>query len=200
MAQLGSCSIEPTNLGTAPDNPAMLRSKLEEAMTHDIALATGGVSMGKYDLVADVLRELNASIHFDRVSIKPGKPLTFATRGGTLFFGLPGNPVSSFVAFEVFVRPVIAISMGRRSAAAEVCARICHDFSNHGPRDYYAPARTRWNTQQWETEVLTTKGSADIFRFSCADSLAVIPADSDLRRGAPLRVLLLNDYLERITS
>ncbi len=147
-----------------------------------------------------VLKELNASIHFDRVSIKPGKPLTFATRGDTLFFGLPGNPVSSFVAFEVFVRPVIATSMGKRGVPTEICAQLSHDFSNSGPRDYYAPARTRWNAKRWETEVLKTKGSADIFRFSWADSLAIIPADSELRRGAQLRVLLLSDYLERVTS
>ncbi len=200
MAQIRSCAIEPTYLGITPDQEEALRQTLEEALRHDIALATGGVSMGKYDLVAGILKGMNASIHFDRVAIKPGKPLTFATRGRSLFFGLPGNPVSSFVTFEIFVRPVLAHLMGKKGSLAEITARLSCSFANRGPRDYYGPARTRWSGRHWQTEILRTRGSADIFRFSAANSLAVLPADSDFRSGAEVRVLLLSDYLERITS
>ncbi|HEY3131066.1 MAG TPA: gephyrin-like molybdotransferase Glp [Acidobacteriota bacterium] len=200
MAQIRSCGIEPAYLGVAPDREELLRPKLEQAASHEISIATGGVSMGKYDLVAGILKEIGATIHFDRVAIKPGKPLTFATRGNNLFFGLPGNPVSSFVAFEVFVRPVLAHLMGKKGSLAEITALFSGSFSNRGPRDYYGPARTRWNGRHWETEILKTRGSADIFRFSAADSLAVLPAESDFRSGAEVRVLLLSDYLERVTS
>lgn len=199
-ALLRSCHIEPTDLGIVPDQERVLEEKMEEALSYDISLATGGVSMGKYDLVARTVEKVGARIHFDRVAIKPGKPLTFATRRQSLFFGLPGNPVSAFVAFEVFVRAALARLMGGGRALMRVQAKLTNCFVNQGPRDYYAPARTRWNGRHWETEVLSTRGSADIFRFSSADSLVVLPADSDSQPGTERTVLLLGDYLERITT
>ena len=195
-----SSGIEPIDLGIAPDDPEILGDRLEAALQYDIAVASGGVSAGKYDLVAPALEKLGAHIHFSRVSIRPGKPITLATRGETLFFGLPGNPVSSFVTFEIFVRAALRQFSGRQAPMPAVNAKVTADVANNGPRPYYAPARTQWTDRGWEAEVLASRGSADIFRFSASDSLIVLPPDSRTPAGAERTVLLLHDYWERITA
>ena len=200
LCQIRSLHIEPTSLGTAPDEEKALRLKMQEGVVHDVFLVTGGVSMGQYDLVGKTLSGMGAQIHFSRVAIKPGKPLTFATLEQRLVFGLPGNPVSGFVTFEVFVRPAIERLLGRSPGAFQIRARVGDRCDNHGPRDYYAPARTRWTGDFWEAEILKTRGSADIFRFSAADSLIILPAGSDTPPGAERTALLLSDYWERTKS
>jgi molybdopterin molybdotransferase len=199
-ALIRSCGVEPLDLGIVRDDPRILLARLEEALTCDMVVASGGVSAGKYDLVAPALEKAGARIHFSRVSIRPGKPITFATRGKTIFFGLPGNPVSSFVTFEVFVRAAILQFSGRVSELIAFSARLRSDAPNPGPRPCYAPARTRWTEQGWETQVLPSRGSADIFRFSAADSLVLLPADSLSRAGEQRTVRLLHDYWERVTA
>lgn len=100
--------------GIVPDNREQLEALLRERMeTDDIILTSGGVSMGELDLIKAILFDApDVSVHFRRLLLKPGKPLNFATRGDTLIFGLPGNPVSSLVTFELFLRPTIAIMSG----------------------------------------------------------------------------------------
>ena len=99
--------------GIIPDDIAATREALSRASSeHDVVITSGGVSMGDYDLVKAALLELGATIHFDKVSIRPGKPTVFATLGDTYFFGLPGNPVSTSVTFNVFVRPALRKMMG----------------------------------------------------------------------------------------
>jgi molybdenum cofactor synthesis domain-containing protein len=105
---------EVTWSGLAPDDREHLESLLRERMeVDDIILTSGGVSMGDLDLVKAILFDApDVTVHFRRLFLKPGKPLNFATRGDTLIFGLPGNPVSSLVTFEVFLRPAMAILSG----------------------------------------------------------------------------------------
>ncbi|HEY2931910.1 MAG TPA: gephyrin-like molybdotransferase Glp [Acidobacteriota bacterium] len=196
-AQVRSCGIEPHYLGVAPDKEEILQSKIEASLAHDVAVFSGGVSVGQYDLISTCLERLKARIHFNKVSLKPGKPLTFATLHGKLLFGLPGNPVSCFVTFEIFVRPVIAALQGRQYAPQRILATAQNSFTNKGPRPYYAPALTRCTDGGWETKILAIRGSADIFRFSEADSLVLLPPDTELTAGDRVSVLLLNDYLER---
>src|SRR5581483_8432653 len=98
--------------GKAPDERDALRELLiERIAASDVILTSGGVSMGELDLIKPLLGEL-ATVHFRRVFMKPGKPFNFATAGDTLLFGLPGNPVSALVGFEVFIRPALLASMG----------------------------------------------------------------------------------------
>jgi molybdopterin molybdotransferase len=106
-AQLHEWNMETLDLGIARDTPEDTRSKLEEAVAADIALTTGGVSMGEFDYVRTTLESMGIDIKFWKVRQKPGKPLVFGTAKGRLFFGLPGNPASSLVCFEVYVRPAI---------------------------------------------------------------------------------------------
>src|SRR5207237_6203552 len=97
---------------SVPDDEASLRKALERGLESDVLVTSGGVSVGEHDLVREVERELGVEESFWRVAIKPGKPLAFATRGETLVFGLPGNPVSSLVGFELFVRPALLALQG----------------------------------------------------------------------------------------
>jgi len=104
---------EPKNLGVVPDEPETLRKALREAYRYDVFITTGGVSMGDKDLVKELVKELGVEVKFHKLRIKPAKPVLFGTFGeGRLFFGLPGNPVSSAVAFDLLVYPAIRALQG----------------------------------------------------------------------------------------
>jgi len=105
--QLRYMGFEPDYLGIARDTMEDLRRKMLLGLEHDVLIITGGVSMGEYDFVRNVFQELGLDILFNKVAIKPGKPTVFARKGNKLVFGLPGNPISSLVTFECFVRPAL---------------------------------------------------------------------------------------------
>lgn len=108
MAHLASVGSPHRYYGTISDRPEEIREKISQAMDeNDIVLLSGGVSMGKFDFVPSVLKEQGVDIKFHRIALKPGKPTLFGTKGETFVFGLPGNPVSTFVIFEVFVKVLI---------------------------------------------------------------------------------------------
>ena len=111
-AEVLKCNARPVYLGIARDSFNETKEIFTRALECDIVLTTGGVSMGKYDFVKDVMAELGIDIIVDKILMKPGKPLVFGTKGSRLIFGLPGNPVSSLVSFVQFVRPAILKSMG----------------------------------------------------------------------------------------
>ena len=120
-AQLGVAGAAATVFPIVADDPAATRAALERALEHDVLITTGGVSVGPHDLVRATLAELGAQEVFWRVAVKPGKPIAFAVRGSSLVFGLPGNPVSSLVGFELFVRPALRALQGARSPARTFC-------------------------------------------------------------------------------
>lgn len=111
-AQLRRAGADAEVLGSVADDSDATRAALERGLDADVLLTSGGVSVGEHDLVRGLLAELGAVEVFWRVAVKPGKPVAFSTRGETLVFGLPGNPVSSFVGFELFVRPALAALQG----------------------------------------------------------------------------------------
>jgi molybdopterin molybdotransferase len=113
-AQLRSAGAEPLVLDAVADDEQATRAALERGLDADVLITSGGVSVGPHDLVRAGLAELGAREVFWRVAVKPGKPVAFATRGDTLVFGLPGNPVSSLVSFELFARPALAALQGAR--------------------------------------------------------------------------------------
>lgn len=120
-----------TTLGPlhARDDEAHARVVLERALEADVVVVSGGVSMGARDVVREVLESLGVAWEFWKVRQRPGKPLAFGTRGDTLVFGLPGNPVSSAVCFEQYVRPAIAARLGRRAVERErVPATLAEDI------------------------------------------------------------------------
>jgi molybdopterin molybdotransferase len=113
VAQVSRAGGDPTDLGIASDNEAVTFNIVEKAIQNsDIVILTGGVSMGDFDFVPSVLERAGVKILFDRINVQPGKPTTFGVHSNTIVFGLPGNPVSSFIQFELLIRPMISRMMG----------------------------------------------------------------------------------------
>jgi molybdopterin molybdotransferase len=115
-AQVEAAGGVPKLLGIAPDQIEPLRALIEEGLRSDLLLLSGGVSAGKYDFVETVLAALGAEFYFQSVAIRPGKPLVFGRAAGKFFFGLPGNPVSTYVTFELFARPALEVLAGAEPA------------------------------------------------------------------------------------
>lgn len=199
LAQLWYLGAKTTYLGIARDDKNDLREKITEGLKSEVLILTGGVSMGKYDLVEELFAELNVKIYFDAVSIKPGKPAVFGSKESTLVFGLPGNPVSSYVTFEYFVRPAILKLMGAKARGLmNIRAELKNAIRQKPGRTALLPAWTDYAHDKWVVEVLPFKGSADIVAFSRANSMCLFPKHLDAyETGDMVDVLLLDDFFKR---
>jgi molybdopterin molybdotransferase len=188
---------EPRYLGIAGDTVEDLQRVMQEGLeTCDVLLLSGGVSAGVYDLVQGVMRDLGISVLFDRIRMKPGKPLTFGVCGDKLVFGLPGNPVSSLVGLELLVRPAL-----RKMQAMSDChlprvrAKLETSFHQTPGREQFVPAFTEMSDNCWKTRWVGHNGSADLFSISEANSLFIIPAEAEhVSSGSSLDVLLLSGW------
>jgi molybdenum cofactor synthesis domain-containing protein len=181
-------------LGIVEDTPEATRVALIRAAdNHDIVVSSGGVSMGDYDLVKAALKDIGAEIYFDRVIIRPGKPIVFARRGETYFFGLPGNPVSTSVTFNVFVRPAIRKMQGETSPApAMVSAQLSRTVKDSSSRRSYLPARLFIKEGRAMVEPLKWGGSSDFVAFMQANALIVVGEDvHEIEEGELVDVVLL---------
>jgi molybdopterin molybdotransferase len=187
----------PIDLGIGRDDKDHLRERIGEGLKADVLVISGGVSAGVLDLVPSVLEDLGARQIFHKVSLKPGKPLWFGVAakpdGQTLVFGLPGNPVSSFVCFEIFVRRAIAALLGRPNTGLdEVMAELAHAQTHRGERPTFQPARLAAHDGRWRVEPLRWQGSGDLRVLSDANALACFPAgDREYRADEVIRVLRL---------
>lgn len=170
-AQVTLAGGEPVASGKAPDEAKQLRAQIEKALdSSDILVLSGGVSVGKYDLVEQVLRDLGTEVFFDAVAIRPGKPAVFGWCRGKPVFGLPGNPVSTMVTFELFVAPAIEILNGSRQPRhlPFFRARLSHPVHEKGIVAHFLPARVSWLDEKPEepavpvVETLLWEGSGDI--------------------------------------
>jgi len=163
------------SLGVARDTEADLRAKIAEGFRRDVLLVSGGVSVGEWDLVPKVLRDLGVTIHFATVRMKPGKPTLFATHGRGLVFGLPGNPVSTIVGFHLFVLPALRRMMGWVDPAPPtVTATLAIGAKVRGDRTSFVPAVLRREGETWVAKAVETRGSADLVGFSRADALLAL--------------------------
>jgi molybdopterin molybdotransferase len=182
------------SLGIVRDNrdetQAMMESALEET---DLLLIAGGVSVGKYDLVPAVLEDLGVAVHFRQVRMKPGKPLLFGTKGETLVFGLPGNPVSAFVCFELFVRPALRILSGHAEAGPLTTSLpIAESLSVANDRPTYHPAKLEVGESGWRVRPLSWLGAPDLRGLQPADALLVLPpGETRVAAGEAVTVVLL---------
>ena len=127
LNQVSECGGIPKNLGIAGDNLRELKGKIRAGLGCDMLITSGGVSVGDYDLVKDALVQLGTNIHFWKVAMRPGKPLVFGAVKGIPVFGLPGNPVSSMVSFEVFVRPAILKMLGQAADNEKVVDAVLEE-------------------------------------------------------------------------
>ncbi|MDA7979936.1 MAG: molybdopterin molybdotransferase MoeA [Pirellulales bacterium] len=178
-AQIRAARAIPIELGIARDNESALRNAISRGIKADILLLSGGVSAGDLDLVPGVLQSLGVRQVFHKVFLKPGKPLWFGVRDSdadrsnpTLVFGLPGNPVSSFVCFELFVRPAIRKLMGRRALHRQMLSfPLAEAYTYRGGRPVYLPAVTEESEEGPCVRVLAWRGSADLRRLAEANAL-----------------------------
>jgi molybdopterin molybdotransferase len=186
----------PVDLGISDDSRATLRRLASQGLECDVLVISGGVSMGVLDLVPAVLAELGVEQVFHKVHFKPGKPIWFGRLprpgGDCLVFGLPGNPVSSLVSFELFVRPALSRLAGREhSAQTKISARLARPFSHRGDRPTYHPAIVDRDAAEPTVDPVEWHGSADIRGFARGTALAVFPAgEREYAAGEWIEVLV----------
>ncbi len=179
-AQVLNAGALPIPLPVAPDEPNALRALIETGLDTDLLLLTGGVSMGKYDLVEFVLRELGAEFIFTGAQIQPGKPIVFGKVKEKYFFGLPGNPVSTMVTFELFARPIIDALSGAAPAPLRFLqARLKSDIKTKTGLTRFLPAELSGEFSQTEVQLVRWQGSGDFVSTARANCLAVIPPDRE---------------------
>src|SRR5919112_3004881 len=179
-ARLAGAEVE--RLPLAGDDPLLLRREIEEAAARsDVLVLSGGVSMGRYDFTKDALRALSAEVFFERVALRPGKPTVFARLRGehdTLVFGLPGNPVSVSVTFNLFERTALRAMQGlKEPAPAEETALLARAAKGTSERASYLPAVLSTDGEGRQlAEVLKWGGSSDFVAFARATALVIIDA------------------------
>jgi molybdopterin molybdotransferase len=193
-AQLRSAGADAERLAAVADDEGAHRTVLERALEADVLVTSGGVSVGPHDLVRRIEAELGVEEVFWRVAVKPGKPVSFGLRGSTLVFGLPGNPVSSLVGFELFVRPAVLALQGLadplpRFEPGQLAAAV----KRSPGRDQLVRARTRSCAEGAVLLApLTGQESHMIVRAAVADALVLVPrGDGELQAGAAVSYLRL---------
>lgn len=189
----------PRYLGIARDDRTITRSLIAEGIdVSDVVLIAGGVAVGDHDLVPSVLQELGVTIHFRQVRVKPGKPLLFGTSPkGKLIFGLPGNPASSYVGFELFVRPAIRVLGGHQQPGPRTMQLpLSEAVAETNDRPTYRPAVLEAHATGWNVRPLPWTGAPDLVGLQPADALLVLPA-GEIRAdaGTRLEVVLLSGTL-----
>jgi molybdopterin molybdotransferase len=199
VSQLRIMDLEADYLGIARDDKEELRQKMLAGLQRDVLIVTGGVSMGEYDFVRDVFRDLGLEVLFSKVAIKPGKPTVFARRGDNLVFGLPGNPISALVTFECFVRPALGRLCGMaKPELPRMRGELLADMKQSPGRMAFLPAWAFWDEDGWKVEPLPWKSSADIVGFTRANATFIFPKNRDfLNRGEIVELMLLPDFFVR---
>ena len=196
-AQVRLAGGEPVLLGNVADRIDDLREQISRGLREDALVLSGGVSMGKYDLVEKALKELGAEFYFDAVAIRPGKPAVFGKCGDTFVFGLPGNPVSTMVTFELFVVPAIDLLSG--SAARDlplVEARLGAELNEKQGLAHFLPARVEWRGATPEVKALPWQGSGDVAALARANCFLVVAADrGQVNVGDSVPILLRKDVI-----
>ena len=164
-------------VGIYKDLNALAQTIFDAAARSDVLVLSGGVSMGVYDFTKTALRELGAEIMFERVSLRPGKPTVFAKLGKTLVFGLPGNPVSVSVTFNLFARTAIRALQGANAAApVEQTAILARAVKGSIERASYLPAVLKTDAAgHLRAEPLKWGGSSDFVAFAQATALIIVP-------------------------
>jgi molybdopterin molybdotransferase len=198
-AQARWAGAEVRSLGRVPDDRERIAAALRQGFAADVVVISGGVSEGVYDLVEEVLARFDVKVLFDKVAIKPGAPLVFGRRGETLVFGLPGNPVSAQVTFDVFVRAALLRMQGAAVVSRPtVEVELLDALRNKSGRKAHLPARVRFEGGRLVARPVRSQGSADMVAHARANALVILEA-ARVRAEAGERApaLLLGCFLER---
>ncbi len=194
LIHLAGC--EPVDLGIVRDDRARIKQAAERGLECDVLLVSGGSSVGDYDFTPEILAELGVEVHFDRVNLKPGKPTLFGTRGDRAVFGLPGNPISAFVTFHLFVRPALLVRAGLpASPPPRLGARLLSSVKRSKDRDQALPAALTIDPQTYDLAIrfVGWHGSGDVTCLSDANALLFVPrGDGALEAGEIVRATPLD--------
>ena len=185
VAMAEGLGLNVTDLGVGRDDADQLKALIEQGLSHDVLLLSGGVSAGTMDLVPGILQELGVKQVFHKVFVKPGKPIWFGVledgTSKTIVFGLPGNPVSSLVGFRLFVRAAIRKLVGGAvENSLSVFGELTEAHQTRGGRPTYWPAKLiNDDSTLRKFKPLIWRGSSDLFALGEADGLIFFPADSN---------------------
>jgi len=193
-AQVIDCGALPIQLGIAGDRKEEIKGKLLQGLRADVLISSAGVSVGDYDFVKDALKDLGMEMVFWKVAMKPGKPLAFGRVQGKPVFGLPGNPVSSMVSFEQFVRPSLLKMMGHRQLFRPVIeALLKEDIQKKPGRRHFIRASVSFEKDHYAVTVTGAQGSGILRSMVRANGLIVMPEDCErVRAGEKVTVQLLD--------
>lgn len=193
-AQVARAGGVPQYLGIAADRLESLRPLLEEGLRADVLVVSGGVSAGTLDLVPAVLLELGVTQRLHKVHMKPGKPAFVGTRDNVLVFGLPGNPVSAMVCFELFVRPALRRLAGHSDVGPQmVPAVLSQDYKYRTDRPTYHPARLDLGAAGWQVRAAPWFGSPDLRGLTAANAFLLLPEGDHLHRAGEVFPVLRLD-------
>lgn len=192
-ALITAAGAEPIILGTAQDDREALRKKISAGAEFDMLCITGGISMGAFDFVPEVLEALGAVFHVRKMAIKPGRPTIFATMpDATPVFALPGNPASAFVGFTLLVEPALTVMEGKPASIPHFVEAVL-DGSIHATRDRrtFLPARTlRREHGGWKAKPLSWHGSGDAFGMATTGALIMRPPHSEAAKSGDSVMIL----------
>jgi len=191
-ALLRSYGIEPCYLGIVEDEPKELMRSIRRGLKSDIFLISGGVSMGDYDLVPGMLKRAGVKEVFHKVNIKPGKPLFFGKKGKTIIFGIPGNPVSNFLTYQLFIRPSIYRTSGYISCGPKIEKGIlARPFRQKTGRTHFVLASVERKGGVLQVDPVSSHGSADVHALSKANGFMVVGKNVDyIRARSKVNILL----------
>jgi molybdopterin molybdotransferase len=192
-AQVAGADV--VDLGIVPDDPTVYAERLTRALDSDLVITTGGVSVGAFDFTKDVVRSLGADLQLWRVLMRPGAPLGFGTLRGVPWLGLPGNPVSAMVTFEVFARPVIRRLRGEREVFPRpIQVRVRDDITIGAPLTHFMRVIVTWDDGVAWARLTGPQGSGLLTSMSLATALLVVPPDRPLvRAGETAGAILLGE-------
>jgi molybdopterin molybdotransferase len=192
-AAVKQAGAEPQRLGVARDTVESLRQKFGEAVQYDLILTTGGVSVGDFDLVKNIMQE-QGNINFWRINMRPGKPVAFGHIGNVPLLGLPGNPVSSAVTFELFGRPVIRKMQGHtRLFKPQVDVTVEDGVSDSGTRRHYVRSRVERRDGRFVARTTGNQGSHMMTSLLGANALVIVPeGGAEIPPGGSARAMMLD--------
>jgi len=193
-AQVQECGAIPLSLGIASDDELIQRQRISDGLRADVILTSGGVSVGKYDLVKDTLSKLGMRVKFWKVAMKPGKPLVFGTIGNKPVFGLPGNPTSAMISFEQFVRPALLKMMGHTKLFRQLVeAALAEDVKISAGRLHLVRCKLFDQDGQTMASSTGTQSSGVLRSMVLADGLMILPpADAPFKAGDRVKVQVLH--------
>jgi molybdopterin molybdotransferase len=201
LAQISECGAIPLYMGIARDNKEDIARLFQAASRADVILSSGGVSMGNYDFVKDVVADSGSSLHFWQVAMKPGKPLAYGRVYGKIFFGLPGNPVSSMISFEQFVRPALLKMMGHTHLFRRtVRAVVEENIEKKEGMTHFIRSRIEWRDGCYRVVATGGRGNNILKSMAGVNGLIVLPENATTLKKGDEATIQLIDHSFCLTS